>query len=159
MIRVEIPGREPLDIAYVVMDYNGTVAVDGLLPDDVAERIGRLSGDVEMYVLTADTFGTVAAQCASLDVHVETFPREGAAECKERVVDGLLARADGAVVCLGNGLNDIRMFDCADLSIAIIGQEGACAALLAHADVVVTSPVDALDLLLKPGRLKATLRS
>ena len=46
MIRVEIPGREPLDIAYLVMDYNGTVAVDGLLPGDVAERIGRLSGAV-----------------------------------------------------------------------------------------------------------------
>ena len=31
MIIIEIPGREPLRIDHVVLDYNGTVAVDGLL--------------------------------------------------------------------------------------------------------------------------------
>ena len=60
---------------------------------------------------------------------------------------------------LGNGWNDMEMFKSSDLSIAVIDREGMCAALLAHADVLVTSPVDGLDLLLKPDRLRATLRT
>ena len=31
MIVIEIPGREPLKINHVVLDYNGTAAVDGML--------------------------------------------------------------------------------------------------------------------------------
>ena len=38
MIIIEIPGREPLRIDHVVLDYNGTVAVDGLLLKGAGER-------------------------------------------------------------------------------------------------------------------------
>ena len=31
MIRFDIPGREPLTIDFLVLDYNGTIAVDGAL--------------------------------------------------------------------------------------------------------------------------------
>ena len=31
MIVIEMPGREPLKINHVVLDYNGTAAVDGML--------------------------------------------------------------------------------------------------------------------------------
>jgi soluble P-type ATPase len=51
------------------------------------------------------------------------------------------------------------MFGPADLSVAVIEREGTYAGLIASADVLTTSILDALDLLLKPGRLKATLRS
>lgn len=56
MIRVEIPGREQaLCITSVVLDYNGTIARDGQLLPEAAERIRALSGKVDVYVLTADT--------------------------------------------------------------------------------------------------------
>ena len=42
MIVIEIPGREPLKINHVVLDYNGTAAVDGMLLKGVKERIARL---------------------------------------------------------------------------------------------------------------------
>ena len=51
------------------------------------------------------------------------------------------------------------MFDQADLSVAVIEKEGLYAGLLNHADVVTTSILDALDLLLHTDRLRATLRS
>ncbi|MCD7991928.1 MAG: ATPase P [Clostridia bacterium] len=155
MIIIEIPGREPLRIDHVVLDYNGTVAVDGLLLKGVVERISRLREHVEVHVLTADTYGTVTRQCEPLGVKVRTFPREGAAGCKEEIVRGL----EGGVACLGNGFNDVQMFDAARLSIAVLEREGMCAALLSHATVVVRSIEDGLDLLLKPDRLRATLRS
>ena len=51
------------------------------------------------------------------------------------------------------------MFDAAALSVAILEGEGLCASLLPHADVLVRSAAEGMDLLLKEGRLKATLRS
>ena len=156
MIRVEIPGREQaLCITSVVLDYNGTIARDGQLLPEAAERIRALSGKVDVYVLTADTYGNVRKQCEGLNVEVKTFPREGAAFCKEAIVKEL----GGGVCTVGNGFNDIQMFDAAELAVAVMEREGVCAALIAHADILVTSPADALDLLLKPDRLRATLRS
>lgn len=156
MIEIEIPGRdEPLRIRSVVLDYNGTVARDGRLLPAAAERIRALAGRAAVYVLTADTYGTVEHQCRDLDVTVRTFPRAGAAHCKAEIVRGL----GGGVFAVGNGLNDIEMFDAADLAVAVLEREGLCAALLPHADVLAASPEDALDLLLRPDRLRATLRS
>jgi len=91
---------------------------------------------------------------ASLGVEVTTLRRDGAAGCKEEIVRGL----EGGVACLGNGFNDIQMFDAARLSIAVLEREGMCAALLGHAAVVVRSIEDGLDLLLKPDRLRGGLR-
>jgi len=62
------------------------------------------------------------------------------------------------VVAVGNGQNDIPMMRSASLGIAVLGPEGLCTELLRVADVVVTSITDALDLLLEPRRLTATLR-
>lgn len=155
MITIEIPGRETLRIENLVLDYNGTIAVDGRMSEGAAARIAALKEHVSIYVLTADTYGTVEKQCEPLGITVKTFPREGAAACKEEIVRNLA----GETVCLGNGFNDILMFDAAKLSIAVLEREGICAALLAHAAVAVKSIEDGLDLLLMPDRLRATLRT
>ena len=155
MIKIEIPGKETLCIHHVVLDYNGTVAVDGMLLEEPKPRLQALLKEVTVTVLTADTYGTVRAECEPLGLQVETFPREGAAKCKAEIVKNL----SGGKACFGNGFNDCEMFDLADLSVAIMEGEGLCTALLSHAHVVVRSAADALDLLLKPDRLRATLRT
>ena len=38
MIQIEIPGRETLSIDHVVLDYNGTIAVDGILLEEIKPR-------------------------------------------------------------------------------------------------------------------------
>ena len=155
MLQIDIPGRPSLEIRHVVLDYNGTIARDGALLPGAAEVIRRLTPLIPVYVLTADTYGTVEAQCAGLGVTVRTFPKAGAAACKEEIVRGL----GGGVCAVGNGFNDIPMFDAADLRLAVMEREGICAALIGHADVLVTAPEDALELLLSPDRLRATLRT
>ena len=60
---------------------------------------------------------------------------------------------------IGNGRNDVAMFKAATLSIAVVGPEGAAAVAVRSADVVCLNIHDALDLLMNPLRLKATLRS
>lgn len=155
MIYIEIPGRKPLSISHIVLDYNGTIAVDGVLIEGVKEKLLKLREKAAVHVLTADTYGSVGRQCESLGIDVRTFPREGASACKKEIVESLA----GEKVCIGNGFNDIEMFDVSDLSVAVINDEGMCAGLLTHADVFTISIQDALDLLMKPDRLKATLRS
>lgn len=36
MIKVSIPGGEDLELHHLVLDMNGTLTTDGLLPDGVA---------------------------------------------------------------------------------------------------------------------------
>ena len=43
MISVSIPGWGDLDIEYMVIDYNGTVAVDGKPKDGVKELLEKIS--------------------------------------------------------------------------------------------------------------------
>ena len=155
MLTINIPGREPLTLRHLVLDYNGTIAVDGLLLQELIQPMQELGRSLELHVLTADTYGTATAQCAGIPVQIHTFPRADAGSCKEKIV-----RALGAgVVCLGNGFNDIPMFQIADLSIAVLLEEGLCAALLPHADVLVRSALDGLTLLINQDRLRATLRN
>lgn len=144
-----------ITIEHLVLDYNGTVAEDGQLIDGVEERMRALKDRVSIHVLTADTYGTVRAQCDPIGVHVETFPRAGAAECKLEIVQ----RLGSHVMCVGNGFNDVLMFDAADLSVAVLEKEGTYAGLIAHADIVTRSIVDAFDLLIRTDRMRATLRT
>ncbi|WP_201738680.1 ATPase P [Senegalimassilia faecalis] len=118
MLTIDIPGRGVLEVCHVVCDYNGTIATDGHLADGVAQRVQRLAEFAQVSVLTADTFGTVRAQCEGLPVNVRVFDRDDASVCKASIVRELGA---AGCVCIGNGFNDIAMFGEAALSIAVIG--------------------------------------
>ena len=155
MLNIQIPGREELLLHHLVLDYNGTIAEDGNIIEGIRPRLAELAKDLSIYVITADTHGTAAKKCEGLPLQVLTFPTTEVGKIKAEEV----TKMDGGVVTIGNGFNDIQMSDAADLSICVIGKEGCCGALLAHTDVVVTSIEDALDLLLKTGRLRATLRT
>lgn len=155
MYYFEIPGRKPMKIENIVFDYNGTIALDGKLMEEVKLLLPELAKQASVYVLTADTYGSVRKECEGLPVQVKTFPRENAAVCKEEIVKGL----SGETACIGNGYNDIKMCDAAELSIAVINEETMCAALLSHVDVFAPSVKAGMELFLKPGRLMATLRN
>ena len=58
----------------------------------------------------------------------------------------------------GNGNNDRSMLQAAQIGIAVIGKEGCSAMAIQSSDIIVTSILDGIDLLLQPLRCKATLR-
>ena len=147
MLTIKIPGREEMVINHLILDYNGTIALDGHILEEIMPRLEVLSRDLSIYVITADTHGTAAQRCSGLPLEVKTFPTTQVGQIKADEA----AKLSGGVACIGNGFNDIPMSDVCDLSICVIGREGCCGALLAHVDVVVTSIADALDLLLKSG--------
>jgi len=156
MITIDIPGFRKLNLAHLVADYNGTLAVDGRLLPGVAEALTRLAPRMTIHVVTADTFGLAKAELAGLPLELTVAPAQRQAETKLQFISQL---GPETVVALGNGRNDRKMLRAAALGIALIQREGSAAETLASADVVCLGALDALELLNHPKRLIATLRS
>ena len=74
MIEIEIPGFQRLQLAHLVLDYNGTLAVNGDLIDGVKFCLSELAGDLRIHVVTADTFGKAAHALAEVDCHLVILP-------------------------------------------------------------------------------------
>ncbi len=147
---VEVPGASTLYLAHLVLDFNGTLAREGRLLPGVMPRLDRLGKQLEVSILTADTFGTARAALrgSRIDVHTVDTGADKSSFVRHRK----------GVVAIGNGRNDEQMLRAAALGIAVIGPEGCAAQLLRVADVVTRDIRDALDLLLDSKRLSATLR-
>ncbi|GAB4470710.1 MAG: HAD family hydrolase [Anaerolineae bacterium] len=155
MIEITIPGRGKYALRYLFLDVNGTLAVDGVLIEGVTERLAVLREKLEIVMLTADTHGRQAEIDTALGLTAQRVtPGQERLQKGQAVLD---CGAEG-VVAIGNGANDAAMLHYAALGIAVIGHEGLSLEALQAADVVVTSILDALDLLISPRRLIATLR-
>ena len=139
-----------------MLDYNGTLALDGRLMRGVRTRLKRLARLVRIHVVTADTFGNAWRELRGVPCDLVVLPDTKQDRAKRVYVLGLGARR---TACIGNGRNDRAMLRAARLGIVVVQREGASTAALAAADLALPSILDALDLLLHPLRLKASLRS
>ena len=157
VIEVSIPGRETLRLRHLTLDVNGTLAVDGLLIPGVVDRLAALRRVLEVHLLAADTHGTQDSIDRELNLMALRLnaTRPGA----DQKEDHVRVLGPDSVVAIGNGVNDVSMLHAAALGIAVIGAEGLATAALRETDIVVTRIEDALDLLLQPRRLAATLRA
>ena len=156
MITVDIPGYRQLNLSHLVLDYNGTLAVDGNLVAGAGSLLTRLAGDMDIHVITADTFGQVRRGMADIPCSVSILPPGNQDQAK---LDYITELGSERTVCMGNGRNDRLMLKAAGLGVAVILEEGVASETLVAADVVCKTIIDALELLLEPLRLTATLRS
>ena len=154
MLTLDIPGDATRSIEHLVLDFNGTLAVDGQLLPGVGQRLRDLARYVRIHVVTADTFGMAAAQLEGLPVGLVILPG-GQQDIAKRDIVKMLP---GLAVAIGNGRNDTLMLQAASLGICVVQAEGASAAALQSSDVICSSILDALDLLYHTDRLRATLR-
>lgn len=156
MIEISIPGYRTLQLSYLVLDHNGTLAVDGILVAGIKMSLIKLSADMEIHVLTADTFGKAESQLEGVPCKLSILPSGNQDIGKLDYVKKLGAEH---AVCIGNGRNDRLMLKEAALGIAVILEEGTAVETLTSADVVCKDILSALELLSNPLRLTATLRS
>jgi len=156
MVALDIPGFGALEIGHLVLDYNGTLAVDGKLLPGVRESLEGIADHLAIHVITADTFGLAGVELAGLPVNLTIVPEADQAEAKLAYVERL---GESSVFAIGNGRNDRKMLGAAAVGVVLVQSEGASAQTVAEADIVASSVVDALDLLRNPKRLIATLRS
>ena len=152
MIQIDIPDQGVIELRHAVFDINGTLAIDGKPFPGVVERLRQLGEHLSLQALTAGTHGNIAELEQLLEIPIRLI---GQGEEKARYVQQLGAEH---VAAFGNGRNDMAMLRAAALGVAILSGEGTAVGALQAADIVALGPVDAIDLLLYPRRLIATLR-
>ena len=155
MIELNIPGRGLVRLQHLVCDVNGTLTVDGQLPEGVKQRLNSLRDRLNLHLLTADTHGKQSVIDQQLNLKaVRIQPGDEVAQ-KANYVQQLGAET---VVAVGQGANDAGMLKAAALGICVLSVEATAINTLLSADLVAPSIQDALDLLEKPLRIVASLR-
>lgn len=155
MIELNIPGRGELRLKHLVTDVNGTLALDGILPEGLPKRLGMLRDRLQLHLLTADTHGRQAAIDGQLNLTATRIIGGNEAVQKAEYVKKLGA---GTVIAIGQGANDALMLKAAALGICVMSREGVAVETLNAADLLVPDILAALELLDKPLRLVASLR-
>jgi P-type E1-E2 ATPase len=155
MIQIVIPGNESIEILYLVCDVNGTLAVDGVLMEGIKDSVSKLRSLVEIHLLTADTFGKGTDIANSLGVKFAILKPGNEREQKAAYVRKLGAQK---VAAIGQGANDELMIKEAGLGICVLSPEGTATPTLLAAKLVCLNGNSALQLLLHPTRLTASMR-
>ncbi len=158
-IEVDLPCGLFYDLCNIILDLNGTLAVDGKFIDGVVDRLIKISKILNVYILTADTNQTLDDLREQLPQDCKiTFHRleSGRGDIQKLAFLDKLGREK--TVAIGNGCNDAMMLREAALSICVIGMEGASVEALMASKTVFLNICDALDIFLKKNRMIATLR-
>ena len=156
MIRINIPGVGEINLEHVVFDVNGTLAVDGKLLPGIPDQIKRLNEHLQIHLLTADTHGKQNVIDQQLGLKAVMIQAGNEKEQKAEYIQQLGA---SQTVAVGQGANDALMIEAAQLGICVISPEGTALDTLLKAHLVVPDILSALDILINPIRLKASLRN
>lgn len=155
VIALSIPGRDDHVLEHLLLDMNGTVAADGFILPGVAQRLAALAANLRVVVITADTHGGASRLAEELGVEVHRIKPGNEAEQKLRFAQQL---GPQHCVAVGNGANDALMLRACAVGLCVLEAEGTAVEAATNADILCRSIDDALDLLLHPTRLAATLR-
>ena len=155
MIQCNVPGLGEYRLEHLVMDVNGTLAVDGELIEGVAWKLSTLHGLVRIHLLTADTHGKQYLIDQQLGLTAVRIRPGGEAFQKAEYVNRL---GSESVVAVGQGANDVEMLKAARLGICVLSVEGIARDTLLACDLVAPTILSALELLEKPARITASLR-
>jgi len=154
MIMIERPGQEPLEIEFVLIDFEGTLASDRRVHPKAKDKINLLSKRTKIYILTKGEKEVVEENLRRVKAEI-VYLMEGATS--QQKLDLLRQLGPTRTVAIGNGVDDVPMIEEAALGICVMGKEGSSTQAMVKADVVVSNALDALDFLFKPLRQKATL--
>ncbi len=154
-MKIEIPGFTTIEIKNLLFDYNGTLAKDGKIDNKTKKILQKLTKHFRVFVITADTFGSVKEELKDTDAEVLILKSKNHTKEKAKFLKKLGKKK---TVAIGNGNNDVLMIKKAILSISIVADEGCSSKTLISSDIVCKDIKDAMKLFLKPKRLVATLR-
>ena len=154
MIFIQRPGQEPLEIEFILIDFEGTLASDCRVHPKAKDKINLLSKRVKIYILTKGDKEPPMETLRKVKAEVIHLTEGEASQGKLNLLRQLGANK---TVAIGNGVEDISMIEEAGLGICVISKEGTAGETIQKADVVVSNILDALDFLLKPLRHRATL--
>ena len=154
MISIERPGQGNLEIDFILIDFEGTLALDRRVHPKAKDKINLLSKRTKIYILAKGEKEQVIEVLRKVKAEIIHFAVGDVSAGKLNLLRQLGANR---TVAIGNGQDDVLMVEEAALGICVISREGTAAETIQKADAVVSNILDALDFLLKPLRQKATL--
>ena len=154
-MKIEIPNYGEFKIENLAFDFNGTLATGGEVPEKVIKKLNSLTTNFKVYILTADTFGTVREMVNELDIEVAIIEKGDGTNFKRDYIQKI---GNNETIAIGNGNNDRLMLEEAAIGIALIGNEGAAIKTILNSDLVLNNIFDVFQLLEEPERLIASLR-
>ena len=142
MLQINIPGIGDLQLTELILDFNGTLALDGVLIEGVAQRLATLSKQLTLHVVTGDSHGTAKNQLVNTNCIITIVPSENQTEAKINYIKKLDLQR---MVAIGNGYNDYQIVEMAKIGIIVMGEEGASTKSILAADIAVSNILSALD--------------
>ena len=152
MIPIQRPGQEPLEIDFILIDFEGTLAADRRVHPKAKDKINLLSKRTKIYILTSGEKEVVEETLRKVKAETSYFPEGDASREK---LDLLRQLGVARTAAIGNGADDGPMLEEAALGICVVGKEGTSIEAMKKADVVVSNVLDGLDFLLKPLRQRS----
>jgi soluble P-type ATPase len=154
MITIQRPGQSNLEIEFILVDFEGTLASDRRVHPKAKDKINLLSKRTKIYILTAEEKERVEEVLRKVKAEI-IYLTQG--ESSQKKLDLLRQLGATRTVAIGNGVDDVPMIEEAGLGVCVLGKEGMSSEAMEKADVVFMNMLDALDFLLKPLRQKTTL--
>jgi soluble P-type ATPase len=154
MITIRRAGQEPLEMEFILIDLEGTLAQDRRIHPKAKDKMNLLSKRAKIYIMSKEKNEGVALALEKVKAEVIYFTEGDTAQRKLNLLRQL---GTTRTVAIGNGMDDILILEEASLGICVIGREGAAGAAIRQADLLFADVVEALDFLLKPLRQEATL--
>lgn len=154
MITILRPGQEPLEIDFILIDFEGALASDRRVHPKAKDKINLLSKRTKIYILTKEEKTLIEGALKKVNAEI-IYLMEG--ESSQQKLDLLRQLGAARAVAIGNGADDAPMIEEAGFGICVMGNEGTYSETMKKADVVFMNILDALDFLLKPLRQRATL--
>ena len=152
-MKYAVPEVGEIEITTIVFDLNGTLQVNGKIPDGVKERVSKLKAKGFLLVLfSGDVRGNASDIAKELGIEFRKC-----ANGKEKEKE-FLTFDTNKTAAIGNARIDIGKFKHAKLSIATLQAEGIHVEILKHVDVIVPSINNALDFFLDEEVFKGTMR-
>lgn len=154
MIHIQRSGQEPLEIDFILIDFEGTLASDCRVHPKAKDKLNLLAKRAKIYILTKKKKELVEEVLRKVKAEI-IYLTEG--ESSKEKLDLLRQLGATRTVAVGGGADDGSMMEEAVLGLCVIGKAGASSEAVKNADVVFTDILDTLDFLLKPLRQRATL--
>jgi soluble P-type ATPase len=147
-------GQEQINIENIILDLNGTLAVEGQIADTTKALIIQLKAlSYRLVLISGDIRGNAAdvAKELGLDLFLGTSSPEKALQMQQFDSEKTAA--------IGNARIDIGTFQNAKISIGTLQGEGIHVGILKYIDILVPSIDAALKLFINTKSLEATLRT
>ncbi len=154
MIHIQRSGQEPLEIDFILIDFEGTLASDSRVHPKAKDKLNLLAKRTKIFILTRERKEQVEEALRRVNAEIIYFTEGDSSEKKLALLRQL---GEARSVAIGGGADDGPMIKEAVLGLCVIGKEGASSEAVKNADVVLRDILDTLDFLLKPVRQKATL--